>query len=120
MIATANRLRSAVARSALRLVNQTVLPTVKAGVVSPPPGLGQGIVVLETTGRTSGQPREVPLAAVRVGDRIMVTTVRQNSQWLKNLEASPDATVWTCGRADRMIATVRRGPLNVVVLRPAS
>lgn len=115
-----NRVRSAATRAVFRVVNQTVLPTVKAGVASPPPGLGQGIVVLETTGRTSGRAREVPLAAVRVGDRIMVTTVRQNSQWLKNLEASPDATVWTCGRAERVIATVRRGSLNVVVLRPAS
>ena len=115
-----NRVRSAATSAALRAVNEMVLPTVKAGVASPPPGLGQGIVVLETRGRTSGRAREVPLAAVRIGDRIMVTTVRQNSQWLKNLEASPDATVWTCGRADRMIATVRRGPLNLVVLRPAS
>lgn len=49
----------------------------------------------------------------------MVTTVRENSQWLKNLEASPDARVWTCGRAERVTATVRRGPLDVVVLRPA-
>lgn len=116
---TVNRARSAATRSAFRLLNQTVLPSVKAGVASPPPGLGQGIVILETTGRTSGQQREVPLAALRVGNTFVVSTVRENSQWLKNLETSPNARVWSCGRAEPVIAQVRRGPLNVVLLQPA-
>lgn len=120
MIAAANRTRTSATRSAFRLLNQTVLPTVKAGVASPTPGLGQGIVILETTGRTSGETREVPLAAMRVGNTIVVSTVRANSQWLKNLEASPVARVWTCGRAEPVTAEVRRGPLNVVVLQPVS
>jgi hypothetical protein len=119
VISTMNRARNAATRSAFRLLNQTVLPPVRAGVASPPPGIGQGIVVLETTGRTSDQAREVPLAAVRVGNKILVSTVRDDSQWLKNLEASPNARLWTCGQAESVTAEVHRGPLNVVVLQRA-
>jgi len=113
-----NRARTATTRSAFRLLNQAVLPPAKAGFGSPP--AGPGIVVLETTGRTSGVARDVPLAAVRVGNKIVVSTVRENSQWLKNLEASPSARVWTCGQPESVTAQVRRGPLNVVVLTPST
>lgn len=118
MLATMNRARLATTRSAFRLLNQAVLPPVKSGFGSAP--VGPGLVVLETTGRTSGLTREVPLAAVRVGNKIVVSTARENSQWLKNLEASPNARVWTCGQAEDVTAEVRRGPLNVVVLQPVS
>ncbi len=100
-----------------RTLNSVVRPLVKAGLGSPPP-IGPGAVVLETTGRRSGLTREVPLLAVRVGDTIAVSTVRGDSQWLRNLEASPDAGAWRCGRRDSVTAEVRRGPLNTVLLRP--
>jgi deazaflavin-dependent oxidoreductase (nitroreductase family) len=110
--------RTGATRAGFRLLNQAVLPPAKAGWTAPPP-FGNGIVVLETTGRVSGEPREVPVAAVRFGDRYVVSTVRGDSQWLRNLEQTPQATVWTCGRAKAMTAAVRRGPLNVVVLTPS-
>ena len=72
--------------------------------------------MLESTGRVSGEPREVPLLGLRVGDRVVVSTVRADSQWVKNLEADDEAAVWYCGRRRNARANVQRGPLNVVTL----
>jgi hypothetical protein len=98
-----------------RNVNRFVRPAVKAGLGSPLP-LGLGAVVLESTGRVSGQPREVPLLGLRIGNRVVVSTVRGDSQWVRNLEADDEAAVWFCGRKRNATASVQRGPLNVVRL----
>jgi len=101
----------------LRSVNRVVRPIVKAGLGSPLP-VGLGAVVLGATGRVSGEPREVPLLGLRVGDRVFVSTVRERSQWLRNVEANPRTAVWYCGRRHETAARVQRGPLNVVTLEP--
>ena len=100
-----------------RRVNRFVRPLVKAGVGSPLP-VGLGAVVLEHTGRVSGDTHEAPLFGLRVGNRVYVSTIRERSQWLKNLEADGDAGVWYCGERHDATATVDRGFLNVVELRP--
>ncbi len=106
---------SDISKALFRSLNRFVKPLVKAGLGSPLP-VGLGAVVLESTGRISGEPREVPVLGLRVGDRVMVSTVRSDSQWVKNLEADDTAAVWYCGRKRDATATVRRGPLNVVTL----
>ena len=106
-----------VTRSFFRALNSVVVPAVKRGIGSPLP-VGLGLVLVETTGRRSGKPREVPLVGFRVLDRVAVSTVRSDSQWLQNLEADADGAVWSWGRRRDVRADVTRGPLNVVVLEP--
>ena len=98
-----------------RGLNAAVEPVVNLGIGNPLP-LGFGAVVVETTGRISGRPRRVPLLSARVGDNVVVSTVRGDSQWLRNLEAEPSAQVRLFGRDRAATAHIKRGPLNLVTL----
>jgi len=71
-------------------------------------------VTIETTGRRSGLPRTVPVLATRVGDHLTVSTVRNDSQWLRNIEADSNVGVWLYGRRRQATASVARGTLNTV------
>lgn len=102
-----------------RSLNRVVRPLVKAGLGSPLP-LGLGAVVMEATGRVSGERREVPLLGLRLGSTVMVSTVRGRSQWLKNVAANEATAVWYWGNKHATTAAVRRGPVNVVTLTPSS
>lgn len=110
-------LLDASSKAGFRALNTIVRPLLKLGAGSPWP-VGTGLVVLETTGRTTGQRREVPLLATRVGDQVYVSTVRRRSQWVRNLEATPEAFVWLSGRRRPVTATeiVRRGAFDVATL----
>ncbi len=107
--------RRAATRQGFAALNRVVVPAVKTGLFSPLP-VGAGIVVLETTGRKSGLKREVPLVAVRIGDRVNVSTVRSRSLWTKNIEADENVSVWVGGRKREATAEVNPGPLTVAEL----
>ena len=102
-------------RRAFSALNAVVRPAVQAGLGNPFP-IGAGAVVLETTGRRSGLPRLVPVLSTRKGDTLTVSTVRSDSQWIRNAEADANVAVWLGGRRREAVATVRRGPLNTVRL----
>jgi len=108
-------LRQNLTRGAFRTLNRVVLPAVKTGLASPLQ-FGVGLVVLETVGRRSGLRREVPLVSARFGDTIVMSTVRHPSQWVENAAAAGSARVWMGGTARPATASVRRGPLQLVVL----
>lgn len=102
-------------QKAFRALNKVVVPSVRAGVGNPLP-VGGGAIILETIGRTSGLGRRVPLLAARLGDRLVVSTVRGDSQWVRNIEADSAVTVWLYGKARPFTAVVNRGAITSVVL----
>jgi hypothetical protein len=110
-------LSRAVARTGFGALNSIVGPLVRRGVASPLP-LGVGVIVLSTTGRLSGEQREVPLVAARVGEVLVVSTVRRGSSWIRNAEESPDVRVWVHGTEYHAVAEVRRlTGVDVALLR---
>ena len=89
-----------------RRLNRVTEPALRAGFGSPLPGPNAFLV--ETVGRRSGLPRRVPLLGQRCGRTIRVSTVRPSSDWVRNLESNPTATVWIHGQARTASSTVRR------------
>ena len=85
-------------RYIFRSLNAVARPLIQRGLGSPcltPVGL----VVLEHRGRKTGATYSTPLWAFRAGHFLLVTTFRgDRSQWMRNLEDTPDAHVWLGGK----------------------
>lgn len=91
-----------------KTVNQFAEPLIRAGFANPllwP----TGAIVLEVTGRKTGETIRVPLLATRVGDLFVVSTYRRRSEWVKNLAANPEARYWLGGRPHDATAFVLTG-----------
>ena len=89
-----------------RALNRVVEPSVRKGVGSPAFAPGT-IIVLETIGWKTGRISKTPLAAVRVGRHVLVSTFRgRRSAWVKNLAAEPNVRFWIGGHARPAKATV--------------
>lgn len=63
----------------------------------PPPEGGYALRVVETRGRSTGEPRLVPLAVVaRDGERYLVSPVRDRD-WVANLLDTPECALLAAG-----------------------
>lgn len=99
-------------------LNSVVEPLARAGWLAPLP-VGVGIVVLESEGRRSGRPRSRPLLAARLGEQLVVGTVRPRSDWVANAKAAPTSTVWSRGGPEAVTARVTDLPRgSLTTLRP--
>jgi F420H(2)-dependent quinone reductase len=88
-------------------LNEQVEALVRRGFGSPC-ALGPGLVVVETTGRVSGKSRTVPLLAQRFGNTVLVSTVRKQSQWVRNIEVDPNPSIVLNGRSQSVDVSVTR------------
>ena len=81
-----------------RALNGFVEPVAESGCFSPD-FWPTGLILLETTGRRSGQRRRTPVLAMMMDDHVIVRTIRgERSEWFKNLRANPDVRYWAGGR----------------------
>ncbi|HWQ33994.1 MAG TPA: nitroreductase/quinone reductase family protein [Blastocatellia bacterium] len=93
------------ASSLFQSLNQFAEPLIRLGFGNPilwP----TGTMVIETIGRKTHRTIRVPLLATRIGDLIVVGTVRRRSQWVKNLAAHPEVRYWLGGKAGEATAFV--------------
>ncbi|MDA2891816.1 nitroreductase family deazaflavin-dependent oxidoreductase [Mycolicibacterium sp. BiH015] len=71
----------------LKYVNKAMIAVNKTGL------LKDGPVVLEVTGRKSGQPRSTPITPFEVDGRRYVVGGLPGSDWVRNAQANPDAVL---------------------------
>ena len=82
-----------------KVFNRVVLAAARAGLPLP------GVVILETTGRRSGEPRRVPVSRLLEGDTLWIVTEHgRKAAYVRNIEANPRVRVragrrWRTGTA---------------------
>jgi deazaflavin-dependent oxidoreductase (nitroreductase family) len=70
-----------------RLLNPFVKAAARAGLPLP------GLVILETTGRKSGQARRTPVGKALEGDTLWVLAEHRQGGYVRNIEANPRVRV---------------------------
>ena len=85
------------------------------GVITEGPFTGRDLLVLTTTGASSGQPRAHPLAYTRDGDKYLVIASMSGAPthpaWYHNLRKHPEVTVEVGSERFRAKATaIAHGP----------
>ena len=82
-----------------KVFNPLVLAAARAGLPLP------GVVILETTGRRSGEPRRVPVSRLLEGDTLWIVTEHgRKAAYVRNIQANPRVRVragrrWRTGTA---------------------
>jgi deazaflavin-dependent oxidoreductase (nitroreductase family) len=70
-----------------RLLNPFVKAAARAGLPLP------GLVILETTGRKTGQPRRTPVGKALEGDTLWVLAEHRRGGYVRNIETNPRVRV---------------------------
>ena len=70
-----------------RLLNPFVKAAARAGLPLP------GLVILETIGRKSGEPRRTPVGEALEGDTLWVLAEHRRGGYVRNIEANPRVRV---------------------------
>ncbi|MFD3525568.1 nitroreductase/quinone reductase family protein [Streptomyces sp. NPDC058653] len=89
-------------------IKHRAVTTLQRWVANPLSKRMPGQVLLETTGRTSGQPRTTPVGGTRVGQEFwLVSEYGDKSQYVRNILADPRVRVrikgtWHTGTAHPM------------------
>ncbi|WP_381793157.1 nitroreductase/quinone reductase family protein [Streptomyces niveus] len=89
-------------------IKHRVVTTFQRRVANPLSSRMPGQILLETTGRTSGQPRRTPVGGSRVGQEFwLVSEYGDKSQYVRNILADPRVRVrikgtWHTGTAHPM------------------
>jgi deazaflavin-dependent oxidoreductase (nitroreductase family) len=91
--------RRASTLASTKLLNPLVRAAARAGLPLP------SVVLLETTGRRSGEPRRIPVGKALVGDTLWVVAEHgMRASYVRNIQASPQVRVrvgrhWRTGTA---------------------
>ena len=86
-----------------KIVNPLVNAAARAGLPTP------SVVILETTGRRSGEPRRVPVTRALDGDTLWIVTEHgRRAGYVRNIEANPRVRV-------RIGRTWRHGTARVLL-----
>jgi deazaflavin-dependent oxidoreductase (nitroreductase family) len=85
-----------------RLLNPFVKAAARAGLPLP------GLLILETTGRKTGQPRRTPVGKALEGDTLWVLAEHRQGGYVRNIEANPRVRVrvgrgWRAGTAQVLL-----------------
>lgn len=89
----------------IKTLGQSLTPLIEMGFGNPllwP----TGAVVVEVTDRDSERAYKLPLTATRIGNLILLTSLRREAGWLQNLMAKPNVRYWFAGRPRRAKAFV--------------
>ena len=85
---------------------------------------GSTVLLLTTTGRTSGQKRTIPLIYAKDGDRYVIVASKggaaEHPGWYRNLEKSPDVEVQVQGEVFRANARTAKGEERARLWRKAN
>jgi hypothetical protein len=88
-----------------KTVGQSLTPLIEMGFANPllwP----TGAVVVEVTDKDSAKTYKLPLTATRIGNLILLTSLRRQAGWLQNLIVKPETRYWFAGRPRLATAVV--------------
>ena len=92
-------------------IDRRLIPATNGRVSSAP---GQPVLVMESIGAKSGQPRRIPLLYARDGDDLVLIAssggAKKHPAWFHNVRKHPDVRIWAPrGRSGEYVARVTSG-----------